>query len=88
MPIAETSALERIARVLAAERMSVNAEGYSSSASIEVDNEWPLYLGQAAAILRTLREPDLTMANAGDAASWRAMVEAALNELDVDLAPD
>jgi hypothetical protein len=78
MPISETSAVERIARVLAAEQLSANAEGYEASAGDEVDAEWQLYVGQAVAILKTLREPDITMANAGDPAVWRAMIEAAL----------
>jgi hypothetical protein len=78
MPISELNAIERVARVLAAEHLSVNAEGYEASAGDEVDAEWQLYVGQAVAILKTLREPDITMANAGDPAVWRAMIEAAL----------
>ena len=88
MPIAELSALERIARVLAAERLSINAEGYGTSTSHEVDAEWHLYLGQAAAVLRTLREPDIVMADAGDPEIWRAMVEAALADLEADPSQD
>ena len=80
MPISALSALERVARVLAAERLSVNAEGYEASAGDEVNAEWPLYVGQAVAILKTLREPDAAMSNAGDPELWRAMIEAALGE--------
>jgi hypothetical protein len=78
MLVSELTAVERIARVLAAERLSVNGEGYEPSVSNEVDEEWHLYIGQAVAILKTLREPDLVMADAGDPAVWNAMVEAAL----------
>lgn len=84
MPISELSAVERIARVLAAERLSSNGEGYEDSASNEVDAEWNLYIGQAVAILKTLREPDIVMANAGDAHVWRTMVEAALTDYEGD----
>jgi len=35
----------------------------------------------AVAVLRTLREPDTVMTEAGDAEVWRRMVEAALREL-------
>ncbi|MBB3359559.1 MULTISPECIES: hypothetical protein [unclassified Novosphingobium] len=84
MPISKLSAVERIARVLAAERLSVNGEGYEASAGDEVEREWHLYIGQAVAILKTLREPDIVMANAGNAVVWRAMVEAALADYEGD----
>ena len=80
MPISELSAVERIARVLAAEQLSLNAEGYESSAGDEVDAEWHLYIGRAVAVLKTLREPDIVMADAGDPDVWRTMVEAALGD--------
>jgi hypothetical protein len=80
VPISELSPVERIARVIAAERLSLNAEGFEPSASDEVDAEWHLYIGQAVAILKTLREPDIVMADAGDPAVWRAMIEAALRD--------
>lgn len=78
MPISELSAVERVARVLAAEQLSINAEGYEASAGDEVDAEWHLYIGRAIAVLKTLREPDIVMADAGNPDIWRAMVEAAL----------
>lgn len=84
MPISELSAVERVARVLAAERLSMNAEGYEASAGDEVDAEWHLYLGQAVAVLRTLREPDTVMADAGDCEVWRRMIEAALEDFEGD----
>lgn len=82
MPISEFSAIERVARVLAAERLSSNGEGYEASASDGVEAEWHLYVGQAVAILKTLREPDIVMANAGNPEIWRAMVGAALGDYE------
>lgn len=84
MPISELSVLERIARVLAGQHISVNAEGYEPSAGDEVDREWHLYLGQALAVLKTLREPDIVIANAGNAEIWRAMIEAAIGDFEGD----
>jgi hypothetical protein len=78
MPVSETTIVERIARVLAGQRASVNAEGFLASAGDVVDDTWREHLDDALAVLRTLREPDPVMANAGDVAIWRAMVEAAL----------
>lgn len=78
MPISELSIVERIARVLAGERLSVNGEGYNPSAHNDVDGEWHLHVEKAIAILKTLREPDIVMADAGDPVMWRAMVNAAL----------
>ena len=80
MPISELSAIERVARVLAAERLSINAEGYEASISDAVDAEWYDYRAAAVAVLKTLREPDIVMANAGDPATWTRMVEAALED--------
>lgn len=88
MPISNLSAVERVARVLAAERLSINAEGFEASASDEVDAEWHLYIGQAIAVLKTLREPDIVMANAGDTEVWQAMVEAALSDYEGDPSQD
>ena len=78
MPVSELTAVERIARVLAGERASANAGGYLASAGDVVDDSWREHLDQARAVLHTLREPDAAMASAGDVATWRAMVEAAL----------
>ncbi len=82
MPISELGAIERIARVLAAEQISFNAEGYVPSAADEVEAEWHLYIDRAVSILKTLREPDIVMANAGDADIWRRMVQAALEDYE------
>lgn len=78
MPVSETSITERIARVLAGQRASANADGYLASAGDVVDDSWREHLDDAQAVLRTLREPDPVMASAGDVEIWRTMVEAAL----------
>ena len=78
MPVSETTITERIARVLAGQRASANADGYLASAGDVVDDSWREHLDDARAVLRTLREPDPAMAAAGDVETWRAMVEAAL----------
>lgn len=79
MGICHTSAVERIARVLAGERLSVNANGTIASAGEEIDSRWPDYRNEAIAILKTLREPDAVMAGAGDPVMWEMMIEAALD---------
>jgi hypothetical protein len=78
MPVSELTVVERIARVLAGQRASANADGYLASAGDVVDDSWREHVEQAKAVLHTLREPDPAMAAAGDVATWRAMVEAAL----------
>lgn len=79
MPISNLTLVERIARVLAARALSINAEGDDPSAGPNVDEEWHEYVDDALSILRTLREPDKVMAAAGDADMWERMVEAALD---------
>jgi len=78
MPVSETRIVERIARVLAGQRASVNASGFLASAGDVVDDSWREHVDDAKAVLHTLREPDPAMASAGDVETWRAMVEAAL----------
>lgn len=80
MPVSNGNVVERIARVLAARTLSVNADGSDPSAAAEVDRIWPDHRDDALAILHTLREPDPAMAEAGDAAVWERMIEAALAE--------
>ena len=80
MPVSHTDVVERIARVLAGQRLSVNAKGDEEAASGAVDHAWRDYRDDALAVLRTLREPDPAMAAAGDPVVWEAMVEAALHE--------
>jgi hypothetical protein len=45
-----------------------------------VDAAWPDHVDDAVAVLRTLREPDARMADAGDPAIWERMILAALPE--------
>ena len=79
MPLAHSPLVERIARVLAGLALSKNANGGDASASGEVDLRWPDYRDDAVAVLRELREPDPSMAAAGDTATWQNMVHAALD---------
>lgn len=80
MPVSNTDVVERIARVIAGRVVSINAEGDDPSAGDRVDAAWRDYREDALSILRTLREPDRAMAEAGDAAIWERMIEAALAE--------
>lgn len=70
--------VERVARVLAGAAHSSNAEGSDPSAGEKVDLVWPEHLNLALAVLHTMREPNEAMSAAGDPATWRTMVEAAL----------
>ena len=83
MPVSEQPLAERIARVLAAAAHSSNAEGSDPSAGEKVDMVWREHLNQAVAVLHTMREPDAQMVAAGDADTWRRMVEVAIEEADV-----
>jgi len=78
MDVSTTPIAERIARVLAGERLSANAQGEEESACAHVDAVWREHLPEALAVLRTLREPDRAMADAGDVAIWEKMVRAAI----------
>jgi len=78
MNISRTGAIERIARVLAGQRLSSNAEGSEPSAAPDVDDAWPDFQNDAIAVLKTLREPDSDMAAVGDLAVWERMIAAAL----------
>ena len=82
MPVSSTDIVERIARVIAGRVLSANADGEDSSAADEVDVTWRDYRADALSILRTLREPDPAMAEAGDRETWQRMIEAALSEAD------
>ena len=79
MDISNTSLVERIARVLAGQRLSSNADGANPSAGNAVNAAWGEHLDDARAVLRTLREPDEDMAAAGDIAVWERMVRAAID---------
>lgn len=80
MQISETNIVERIARVLAGQRLSANAQGTDPSAADAVDSAWRDHVDDAVAVLKTMREPDETMARAGDLAVWERMILAALGE--------
>jgi len=78
MPESNHPLIERVARVLAGAEYSVNAEGSDRHAGDKVDRRWREHVNQALAVLHTMREPDEAMAAAGDASTWRTMVEAAI----------
>ncbi|RYE04452.1 MAG: hypothetical protein EOP61_00580 [Sphingomonadales bacterium] len=80
MDIATTDAIERVARVLAAQRLSINADGDSAHAGDAVDASWREHQADAVAVLKVLREPDAAMERAGDIAIWQRMIAAALGE--------
>ncbi|MEO6580199.1 MAG: hypothetical protein ABIN83_03495 [Sphingomicrobium sp.] len=82
MPISELTLAERVARVLAGEAFSSNAEGSDPSAGPKVDLVWREHKDQALAVLKTMREPDRVMASAGDVETWSRMVEAAIAEAE------
>jgi len=78
MPESNRPLVERIARVLAGEALSSNANGSDPSAGDKVDLAWREHVSEAEAVLHTMREPDEAMAAVGDADMWRNMVEAAI----------
>ncbi|GGI77817.1 hypothetical protein GCM10007973_13320 [Polymorphobacter multimanifer] len=78
MDISHVAAVERVARVLAGQRLSINAEGTLESASQQVDASWREHIDDALAVLRTLRAPDGDMAAVGDVVIWQRMIAAAL----------
>jgi hypothetical protein len=85
MAVSEQALAERIARVLAAEALSSNANGSDPSAAEQVDLSWREYLGEAIAVLHTMREADRRMAEAGDAETWTRMVETAIEEAGAEV---
>ncbi|WP_294391888.1 hypothetical protein [uncultured Sphingomonas sp.] len=78
MDISKGNVVERVARVLAGQRLSANAKGDNSHAGAEVDAAWPEHVDDAVAVLKTLREPDARMAAAGDPVVWERMIRAAM----------
>jgi hypothetical protein len=80
MDIARTPIAERLARTLAGQRISANAEGDQESAAALVDQAWRDYLPDALAVLKQMREPDAAMAAVGDVARWERMVLTAIDE--------
>ena len=80
MDVSTTPAVERVARVLAGQRISANAGGDTESAAHEIDAKWRDHLPDAVAVLKTLREPDAAMAAAGDPRVWETMILAGLEQ--------
>ena len=80
MDVSLTPAVERVARVLAGQRISANADGDTESAARHIDGAWRDYLPDAIAVMKTLREPDAAMAKAGDPQVWEAMILAGLEQ--------
>jgi len=80
MDVSKGDVVERLARVLTAQRLSINGEGDLASAGDRVDAEWRDHRADAITILKALREPDRAMAAAGDPAIWSRMIAAALAE--------
>jgi hypothetical protein len=80
MAVSQQPLAERIARVLAGEAHSSNAEGSDPSAGDKVDLVWREHLNEAIAVLHTMREADSRMADVGDPESWTRMVEVAIEE--------
>ena len=84
MPVSSMDIVERVSRVIAGRVVSSNADGSDPSAGNIVDSVWRDYREDAVSVLRTLREPDQAMADAGDAETWARMIDAALAEAAVD----
>lgn len=82
MPVSNTSLVERMARVLAGREVSINADGEDPSAGHRIDGIWRDYLDDAVSVLKTLREPDPSMAAVGDVEMWERMIGAALAEAE------
>lgn len=76
--------IERIARVLAGQHYSRNAAGEQEHAADIVDAQWRDFEGDAVAVLKTMREPDAFMGQAGPPAchAWEEMIRAALRGAD------
>ena len=83
MTVSKQAIVERIARVLAGQHYSANADGDEHSASDQVEASWPGYVDDAVAVLRAMREPDEAMAAAGDADMWERMIRAALPQAEL-----
>lgn len=82
-----THTIERIARVLAGERLSSNAEGAEPSAGDVINVRWPEFALEAEAVLKSLRDPPPEIAALGDGPAWSRAIAAALGEEDNSDAP-
>jgi hypothetical protein len=80
MPISNMPIAERVARVLAAQAARRQAHGTDDEAvNRTVDETWPQFTDNAIEVLKTLREPDATMAQAGNLVNWQSMIGAAID---------
>ena len=75
-----TQTIERIARVLAGERLSSNAEGAESSAGDIINVRWPEFALEAEAVLKSLRDPPPEISALGDGPAWSRAIATALGE--------
>ena len=82
MPVSNTASSSGSRGSSPARVVSINADGDDPSAADRVDAIWRDYRDDALSIIRTLREPDPAMAEAGDVEIWERMIEAALAEAD------
>lgn len=80
MDVSTGKIVERIARVLAGQRLSANAKGDEESAGRAVDAAWKDHRDDAIAVLKTMREPDAAMAQVGELGIWERMIGAAIEE--------
>ncbi len=73
--------IERIARVLAGRHYSRNGlgEAHAESAAAIVDAQWPDFVDDAVAVLKTLRDPGEVLPDAAHA-GWHDAIEAALTQ--------
>lgn len=83
-----THTIERIARILAGERLSSNAEGAEPSAGDVINVRWPEFTLEAEAVLKSLRDPPPEIAALGDGQAWSRAIAAALGEEDSSGAPN
>jgi hypothetical protein len=80
MPISNMPIAERVARVLAAQEARRQAHtADDASLARQVDETWPQFTNSAIEVLRALREPDATMAQAGNLVNWQSMISAAID---------
>lgn len=76
--IANSPAVERIARVLARERSRRSDGSTDPSPAADADTLWAEYRAQAVAILESLREPPPEVVRLGVSEAWARGVEATL----------
>jgi hypothetical protein len=83
-----THTIDRIARVLAGERLSANAEGADPSAGEAVDSRWREFREEAIAVLKSLRDPPPEIEAVIGRATWANAMAAALGEDPGSAEPD